>query len=84
MADPENSGFGTRILGTFARTFCQKVDARYGEGGLHYVLQIKSDQIRCAEPRAAAAHTGDSHFAASVFVIDPPRMGRADRPAEVD
>ena len=45
-----SSGFGSRILGTFARSFCRSVDACYRESGLRYVLQIDSDQIRHAEP----------------------------------
>jgi len=44
------SGFGSRILGTFAKSFCRSVEACYGENGLRYVLQINSDQIRRAEP----------------------------------
>lgn len=47
---PTSSGFGSRILDSFAKSFCENVDVRYAESGLRYVLQIKSDQIRCLEP----------------------------------
>ena len=47
-----SAGFGSRILGAFARSFCQNVDAYYGQSGLRYTLQINSDQISCPQPRA--------------------------------
>ena len=47
--EPESSGFGSRILGTFARSFCRNVEANYAPSGLRYTLQIESDQIRSAE-----------------------------------
>jgi two-component sensor histidine kinase len=46
VAQPEGSGFGSRILGAFAKGFCRKVEASYAPSGLHYTLQIASDQIR--------------------------------------
>jgi two-component sensor histidine kinase len=50
VAEPEGSGFGSRILGTFAKSFCRKVDASFDPSGLLYTLQIQSDQIRQVEP----------------------------------
>jgi hypothetical protein len=47
-----SAGFGSRILGAFARSFCQNVDAYYGQSGLRYTLQINSGQISCPQPRA--------------------------------
>ena len=56
-----SSGFGSRILGTFARSFCQNVDACYAPSGLRYILQINSDQIRRIE--SAPVTTAASDFA---------------------
>jgi len=50
VVEPESSGFGSRILGAFARSFGRKVEARYAPAGLHYALEIESDQIRNGEP----------------------------------
>jgi two-component sensor histidine kinase len=63
---PSTSGFGGYILGNFARTFCQEVDACHADGGFSYRVRIHSDQLRCldantpdrAEPNLHAA--GDS------------------------
>jgi two-component sensor histidine kinase len=64
VAEPEGSGFGSRILGTFAKSFCREVDANFDPSGLRYTLQIQSDEIRQVDParpmppsrtRAAAA-----------------------------
>jgi two-component sensor histidine kinase len=60
---PTNCGFGSRILETFAKNFCQNVDVRYGERGLRYTLQINSDQIRCLEPTQFASE-------ASAFAVN--------------
>jgi len=49
VAVAKGTGFGSRILGPFARSFCRKVEATYAPGGLRYTLQIESDQIRNAE-----------------------------------
>jgi two-component sensor histidine kinase len=50
VAEPDGAGFGSRILGTFAKSFCRKVDASFDSGGLLYALQIQSDQIKQVEP----------------------------------
>jgi two-component sensor histidine kinase len=50
VIQPEGSGFGSRILGAFAKGFCREVEAIYAPAGLRYTLQIESDQIRDAEP----------------------------------
>ena len=42
-----NAGFGSLLLGTFAKNFCQSVDTVYGPDGLRYTLKIQSDEIRC-------------------------------------
>ena len=54
VTEPEASGFGSRILGAFARSFSRKVEASYAPAGLRYMLQIESDEIRGAEPAPAA------------------------------
>jgi len=41
-----NSGFGSLLLGAFAKNFCQAVDAAYGADGLRYTLKIQSDEVR--------------------------------------
>jgi hypothetical protein len=56
---PEGSGFGSRILGAFAKSFCQNVDISYAPGGLRYTLQIHSDQNSCAEPTPVATTAAD-------------------------
>ena len=43
--EPSGSGFGSRILGTFAKSFCRTVESSYEPGGFRYSLQIESDQI---------------------------------------
>jgi two-component sensor histidine kinase len=52
-----NAGFGSLLLGTFAKNFCESVDADYGPDGLRYTLKIQSDEIRCpaAERQVLAA-----------------------------
>ena len=59
------AGFGSRILGDFARSFCQNVDASYAPTGFRYTLQIHSDQNRFAEPRLATTTAVDSTAAAA-------------------
>jgi two-component sensor histidine kinase len=59
-AEPSGSGFGSRILGTFAESFCRKVDLSYGEDGLCYSLEIDSDEIRCVDPTAQIATTSET------------------------
>jgi two-component sensor histidine kinase len=44
-SEPATVGFGSHILGRFARSFCQDVDLRYGQDGLYYQITIRSDQI---------------------------------------
>lgn len=44
-AQEGGSGFGSRLLGDFAKSFCQEVDAFYGPDGLRYTLKIQSDEI---------------------------------------
>ncbi len=39
-ADSSGEGFGSRILGPFARSFCSDVTIAYNAAGLHYSLQI--------------------------------------------
>lgn len=54
VTEPDRTGFGRRILETFAKSFCQKVDISYDPGGYRYTLQIRSGQIRCLSPRPIA------------------------------
>jgi two-component sensor histidine kinase len=53
-------GFGSRILGTFAKSFCRSVGAAYAEDGLCYTLEIDSDEIRCIDPTARISTTSES------------------------
>lgn len=57
---PDGSGFGSRILGAFAKSFCQNVDISYARGGLRYTLQIHSDQNSCVEPALVGATATDA------------------------
>jgi two-component sensor histidine kinase len=41
-----SSGFGSLLLSSFAKSFCQAVDTSYGPDGLRYVLKIRSDEIK--------------------------------------
>lgn len=41
-----SAGFGSVLLSSFAKSFCQTVDASYGPDGLRYVLKIQSDDIK--------------------------------------
>jgi two-component sensor histidine kinase len=53
---PTTVGFGSHILGRFARSFCKDVDLRYEEAGFTYRITIRSDQVwREAASSAAAA-----------------------------
>jgi two-component sensor histidine kinase len=60
VSEPGASGFGSRILGTFARGFCRNVEPSYEPSGFRYSLQIESDQIRSLAPT-----TWDSGIAAA-------------------
>jgi two-component sensor histidine kinase len=51
--EPNSSGFGSCILGTFAKSFCHDVTARYEPSGFRYSLQIESPQIRNVGSAAA-------------------------------
>jgi two-component sensor histidine kinase len=42
--DSARSGFGSHILGPFARTFCADVKISYEPSGLRYGLRIPRDQ----------------------------------------
>ena len=50
VAEPKRSGFGSRILGAFAKSFSRKIEATYAPAGLRYTLQIESNQIKSADP----------------------------------
>jgi two-component sensor histidine kinase len=65
VTPPANSGFGSRILGDFAKSFCQNVNASYAPEGFRYTLQIHSDQNRFAEPSLASTTASDSIAAAT-------------------
>jgi two-component sensor histidine kinase len=55
VAPPTSSGFGSRILGTFAKSFCRNVDISYGASGLRYTLDIDADRFERVEAPAAAS-----------------------------
>jgi two-component sensor histidine kinase len=57
---PLRSGFGSRILNSFARGFCQNVDICYGESGLRYTLQISSDRIKSCPTLMMTTHASES------------------------
>jgi two-component sensor histidine kinase len=65
VSPPANSGFGSRILGDFARSFCQYVNAGYEPSGLRYAVQINSDRNRFAEPSLTAIMVRDETTAAT-------------------
>ena len=54
VAMPSTAGFGSRILGAFAKSFCRNVDASYDPSGFHYTLEIDSDEIKCLQPSLIA------------------------------
>jgi two-component sensor histidine kinase len=59
VSPPAGTGFGSRILGDFARSFCQNVEANYAPGGFRYSLQIHSDQNRFAESSSVSPMVSD-------------------------
>ena len=73
VSAPKNAGFGSRILGAFARSFCQSVDVCYAGSGLRYAAQSRSDQIRFIGPAPAAATMADT--------TGPARTIRGPRPS---
>jgi two-component sensor histidine kinase len=60
VSPPTGAGFGSRILGNFARSFCENVDASYAPAGFRYTLQIRSDANRFAEPSMVLTTEPDS------------------------
>lgn len=60
LTKPSRTGFGARILATFARSFCQNVEISYAPSGFRYTLQIRSEQIRCLSLRTIAPAARDS------------------------
>jgi two-component sensor histidine kinase len=65
VVPPDSAGFGSRILGAFAKSFCQNVDISYAPGGLRYMLQIHSDQNSCVEPTLVGTMSPDPAALAS-------------------
>ncbi len=65
VAPPGGSGFGSRILGDFAASFCENVKASYATNGFRYTLQIRSDQNRFCEPDITSTTASDSIAAAT-------------------
>lgn len=53
-SEPVTVGFGSHILGRFARSFCQDVDLCYEPDGLTYQITIRSDQV-WQEPFSSSA-----------------------------
>ena len=60
VTEPKRTSFGRRILGTFARSFCQNVNVSYDPSGYRYTLQIRSKQIRSLAPESIAPAPRDS------------------------
>jgi two-component sensor histidine kinase len=60
---PSSAGFGGRILGPFAKSFCRDVEATYDSSGLRYAVQIESDQITCTDPGSLVAIAADGSAA---------------------
>ena len=60
VSEPNSSGFGSRILGRFAESFCRNVESRYDPSGFRYVVQIESDQIRNLAAAATTPATKES------------------------
>jgi two-component sensor histidine kinase len=60
---PARAGFGSRILGAFAKSFCQNVDASYAPDGLRYTLQIHADPNRFMDFAPVATAAPDSALA---------------------
>lgn len=73
VAPPASAGFGSRILGDFAKTFCENVQASYEPDGFRYSLQIRSDPNRLAEPSLDATTASDSIVAATEKLKDMPK-----------
>ena len=72
VTPPDSSGFGSRILGAFARSFCQNVDISYDPGGLRYMLQIHSDQNSLVEPTLVGAISPDAAVSAPEDMVETP------------
>jgi two-component sensor histidine kinase len=79
---PQSAGFGSRILGTFAKSFCSNVRASYEPEGFCYTLQIHSDQNRFVEPALAATTMADAAVAPRPKAPAPARTWFDDRTAE--
>ncbi len=79
VTPPVDAGFGSRILGPFAKSFCRSVDTCYAQSGLRYTLQIQSDQIIGVEPApaSAVASNADAPAAAGVGDARPSRLAFA-------
>jgi two-component sensor histidine kinase len=73
VSPPASSGFGSRILGDFAKSFCRNVDTSYEPTGFCYMLQIHADQNRFAEPAQPVTAAQDAAAGAAA----------ASEPAEV-
>jgi two-component sensor histidine kinase len=86
VVQPRGSGFGSRILGTFARGFCRNIETGYDPSGLRYTLEIESEHIRCAEP-APPKQPSRVHAAAALapkvrdtLSADAPHAGKIREP----
>jgi two-component sensor histidine kinase len=60
VTEPDRTGFGRRILDTFAKSFCEKVDISYDPCGYRYTLQIRSEQIRSLSPSPIVSAARDA------------------------
>ena len=53
-----NTGYGSVLLGSFAKTFCETVDASYKTDGLDYLLEIPLDNTARSENNSEAPEFG--------------------------
>ncbi|HYA07510.1 MAG TPA: HWE histidine kinase domain-containing protein [Xanthobacteraceae bacterium] len=82
VVPPEDFGFGSRILGAFAKSFGQNVEASYAPTGFCYALEISSDQIAAIEAASSQAVAVDADGAAIASKTPRPPGSRFGREAE--
>lgn len=72
VTEPSSSGFGSQILQAFARSLGQRVETTYAQGGFRYLLQVRSEQIKCLEPGMMSAANSHAPAGNSVAIEEPP------------
>jgi two-component sensor histidine kinase len=84
VSEPSSSGFGSRILGTFAKSFCRNVEPGYDPSGFRYTLQIESDQIKSLAPAAVPPAARDVAIAVAKTSEARPSRVRLEGKAELN